>query len=381
MRGVGSARLAAASTLAGAWLVILAGSAHGATIVIDNADPAGQGLNDPASFTPTGGNTATTLGAARLAVFRQAAALWGAQLTSAVPIQVSAQMTPLPCTASSSVLASTGPAGVFRDFPSAPIAATWYPAALANALAGTDLDPATPEIETTFNSAQGSATCQPGTTFYLGLDGHPANGQVDMLTIVLHELAHGLGFGSFTDFSTGAKLFGLDDAFLVSLRELGATPTALSAMTDAQRVAAGVSDPNLYWSGAKVDAAASTLSAGLIAGHVRVYAPPTLAPGSSVNHYSTALAPNQLMEPFYTGPIRDLALTQDLLRDAGWALVAPPKSVPALPASGRLWLALALGVLAARRARPTPCSSRRGIRCRNCRRPSRPPSPRRTTPQ
>ena len=57
--------------------------------------------------------------------------------------------------------------------------------------------------------------------------------------------------------STGAKLNGLDDAFLLGTRELGATTSALSAMTDAERVAAAVSDPDLYWAGANVSSAAN----------------------------------------------------------------------------------------------------------------------------
>jgi hypothetical protein len=336
-----------AATLAGALLVAAAGRAHAATIVIDNDDPAGQGLNDPTPFTPVGGNGATTLGAARLAVFQQATLFWGPALTSVVPIHVGTQMVPLPCNATSAVLGSTGASTVHRDFPSAPVPATWYPQALANALARMDLDPTTPDIETQFNSALGGANCLTGTTFYLGLDGLPGPGQVDMLTVVLHELAHGLGFLTFTDFSTGAKLGGLDDAFLLGAREVGITPPALTAMTDQQRVAAALSDPNLFWTGTRVDGAASTLSAGLITGHVRLYAPATLAPGSSVSHYSTAVTPNQLMEPIYTGPTRDLALTRDLLLDEGWSLVAPPPTVPALPAGGRVLLALALAAIGA----------------------------------
>jgi hypothetical protein len=350
-----SSRFTTAATLAGALLVLAAGRARAATIVIDDADPAGQGLNDPTPFSPIGGNSAATLGAARLAVFQEAAAIWGVHLRSPIPIHVSTQMTPLFCDATSAVLGSTGASTVHRDFPSAPVPATWYPQALANALAGTDLDPTTPDIETQFNSTLGAAGCLTGTTFYLGLDGHPGSGQIDMLTVVLHELAHGLGFLSFTDFSTGAKLLGFDDAFLLDVRELGITPSALPAMTDQQRVAAALSDPNLFWTGTNVDAAVSLLSAGLASGHVRLYAPATLAPGSSVSHYSTAATPNQLMEPFYTGPTRDLALTEDLLRDTGWSSVpAPPPSVPALPAGARALLALALGAagaLAAWRAR------------------------------
>jgi hypothetical protein len=60
-----------------------------------------------------------------------------------------------------------------------------------------------------------------------------------------------------------------------------------------------------------------------------------------VSHYSTALAPDQLMEPFYAGPTRDLTLTADLLHDLGWSLTAAPK-VPALPTGPRLLLVVAL---------------------------------------
>jgi hypothetical protein len=263
--------------------------------------------------------------------------------------------------ATSAVLGSTGPSTVHRDFPSAPLPSTWYPQALANAIAGTDLDPTTADIETQFNSALGGASCLAGTTFYLGLDGQPAPGQIDMLTVVLHELSHGLGFLTFTDFSTGAKLAGLDDAFLLDARQLGATPTALSAMTDQQRVAAALSDPNLFWAGANVSAAASTLTAGLVSGQVRLYGPPTLAPGSSVSHYSTALTPNQLMEPIYTGPTRDLALTRDLLLDVGWSAAVGPTTVPALPAGWLALLALALVAFAGRAWRARGLRERQAV--------------------
>jgi hypothetical protein len=53
------------------------------------------------------------------------------------------------------------------------------------------------------------------------------------------------------------------------------------------------------------------------------------------------------MEPIYTGPTRDLALTRDLLLDEGWSLAAPPATVPALPAGALALLALALGAVGA----------------------------------
>jgi hypothetical protein len=172
-----------------------------------------------------------------------------------------------------------------------------------------------------------------------------------MLTVVLHELAHGLGFQTFDDLATGEKLLGLDDAFLLDLQQLGATPPAAPAMTDAQRVTASESDPDLYWSGANVTAGESALSAGLIGGHVRLFAPATQEPGSSVSHYSTALFPNELMEPDYTGPDHDVTLTLALLRDIGWRANA---AVPALPSLATVALAvvlLGIAVAGARRTR------------------------------
>jgi hypothetical protein len=345
------ARLTWAAALAATVVLLSAAAARAATIIIDDADPAGQGLNDTTPFTATGGNTAATLGAARLLVFQQAASLWGAQLASTVPIHVNAQFTALECDVSSAVLASTGAETIHRNFPGAPLTNTWYPQALANAISGQDLAPSAADIGTAFNSALGGSGCMPGTTWYLGLDGKPASGQIDMLTVLLHEFAHGLGFQTFEDPTTGAESNGAPDVYLTNASELNASPSALSAMTDAQRAAANVSDPNLYWAGPNVQARASSLSAGLVSGHVRLHAPATLQPGSSVAHYSTALFPNELMEPIYTGPTRNLTLTVALMRDIGWSAPSSTPVVPTAPGATRWLVAAALAVAAAQRLR------------------------------
>jgi hypothetical protein len=329
-------RTAVATSLAGALLALVEARALAASFVITNADGAGEGFNDPTSFTPVGGNNAMTLGAARLAVFQSAGALWGAKLTSAVPIRVTATFDPLSCSATSATLGAAGSTGVFRDFPAAPRPATWYPAALADALAGSDLDPGSSDIVAYFNSTLDLGTCLGGASWYYGLDGHPPAGKLDLLTVLLHELAHGLGFLSFVDVASGAKLMGYDDVFSSKLARLGVSPSSYPAMTDPQRLAANTADPNLVWVGPIVDGAApGILTAGLTAGDVRLYAPATLAPGSSVSHYSTALSPNEIMEPSYSGPDHDLTLTLALLRDLGW-----PAATPAVDAAspGARWL-------------------------------------------
>ena len=294
-----------------------------ATITVVNNDGPGEGFNDTTPFTPTGGNPATTLGEARLIAFQHAAFIWGSCLTSRVEILVGAEMNPLGGTPTSAILGRAGPTTFFRDFAGAPLASTWYPVALANSLTVPpfDLDPAQPDISAEFNSDVDGAAVLGPISWYYGLDGNPPGNDVDFVTTVLHELGHGLGFLTIFDLMTGQKAMGLNDTFLLSLERHGAAPALLSAMNNAQRVAAAISDPNLHWVGANVVAGGAALTAGVHAsGHVRMYGPNPLEPGSSVSHFSTALFPNELMEPFDTGPNHLVGLALDLMEDIGWQI-------------------------------------------------------------
>ena len=70
-----------------------------------------------------------------------------------VKIQIDARMDPLACSPTLSTLGQAGTNTVHRDFPGAPLANTWYPQALANALAGADLSLAASDASATFNSS------------------------------------------------------------------------------------------------------------------------------------------------------------------------------------------------------------------------------------
>ena len=148
-----------------------------ATITIVNGDPAGVGFNDPTATAPVGGNPGTTLGQQRLIAFQAVANKWGATLTSSVTIRVLATFEPLTCTATGAVLGSAGAIQVFRDFPFAPIANTWYSKALANKLYGAELDPSTADIRARFNVNLGQPGCLTQAEFDLIQDwvdqGHP----------------------------------------------------------------------------------------------------------------------------------------------------------------------------------------------------------------
>jgi hypothetical protein len=221
-----------------------------ATIVIVNNDGPGEGFNNPTPAAPVGGNPGTTIGEQRLYAFQHAANIWGATLTSIPVIRVLASFDPLSCTASSAVLGSAGPTEVWRDFSGAPFASTWYHVALANKLFGGTLDPATPEISARFNSNLGQAGCLTGTFFYYGVDNnHGAN--LDLVTVLLHEFAHGLGFSTVTSGASGAFLAGFPSAWDHFTLDL-TTSKMWVDMTNAERAASALNPRKVVWTGPNV---------------------------------------------------------------------------------------------------------------------------------
>lgn len=219
-----------------------------ATITIVNADLAGQGFNDATPAQPAGGNSGTTLGEQRLIAFRYAADIWGHLINSNVEIVVSATFAPINRgTESCNILGAAGPADFVTNFPNAPKQNVWYPVALANAMAGKDLRPGTPDITAQFNSLIDTAQCSIGTWYY-GLDGNHGNDKIDLVVVLLHELAHGLGISGTTDLTTGKDAQGFP-----SIHELHTLDTTSGLrwdqMTDPQRRASGLNTNHLVWDG------------------------------------------------------------------------------------------------------------------------------------
>ncbi len=312
-------KIALASGLAGA-AIVAPSLSQAATFVIVNADSAGQGFNDTTAATPVGGNSGTTIGQQRMIAFQAAANVWASLLTSNVTIRVNSKFSALSCTASSGTLGSAGPVTVHRDFTNAPRAATYYVAAQASSLTGSDVSPSQDDISASFNGNIGTPGCLTSLSWYLGLDGNAPNGSLDFISVLIHELGHGLGVLSLVDLSTGAKFNGFDDAYMVNLERHSASPSDYPSMSDAQRLAASTDNGNLHWIGANVQAAAGNLTAGTVGTHVRMYAPSTVKQGSSVSHWDDVLTPNQVMEWQYTEPLHAPLMELALFRDIGWAV-------------------------------------------------------------
>ena len=116
------------------------------------------------------------------AVFEQAATTWANYLRSDVPIRIYVKWRPL----ASGVLGSAGAYSSVRNFVGANKLNTWYPIALAEKMAHANLNGSESDIIATFNSDFPD--------WFIGTNGVPTSNQIDLYSVVLHEMGHGLGF-------------------------------------------------------------------------------------------------------------------------------------------------------------------------------------------
>ena len=190
---------------------------------------------------------------------------WATNFKSSVDINVTATWGR---SANSNVLGSARPGSYFAGFIGAPDSTLWYPSALANALAGKDLDRDNAEIIIQVNSSANwnqRGDDKPGTTEY------------DLQSVILHEVAHGLGFLSADVYD---KFFGYGsidqptpfDAYLQTPdgRRLADMPTPSLELGK-------ILTSPLYWIGEN----GKRVNSGE---KIKMYTPAIYEPGSSVSH-------------------------------------------------------------------------------------------------
>jgi hypothetical protein len=320
------------------------GSKQFVRLAPQSASPRAQALTAPhatlnySTLPPTAQINVTYVGFSAQAktAFQAAVNIWQTQIHSKVPINVVAHWSSL-AQYGPDVLGAAGPTEFVENFPNAPRQNVLYPIALANAIAGSDQLPAVScsadptnvqasgaEIDADFNSDQAA--------WYYGTDGKPAFDQIDLESVVLHELGHGLGFVGTNDVpgdpTTGVGTSGLsNDGQNLTIFDTFATdgaghpldatyPSGTLALGNALRGA----DGGVRWSG---PAGAAAAGGGL--NRPALYSPADFQEGSSFSHLSEnaylAGNPNALMTPAVAygevehspGPIM-----LGMFKDMGW---------------------------------------------------------------
>jgi hypothetical protein len=132
----------------------------------------------------------TTTPAIYHAAINAAVDIWSQNFVSQVPVKVKVYWGRQ---SSSAILASAAPGKFHTNFKNIPDNDLWYASALADAIAGEDIEPAIEEVTIRINSTNGPI-------LYLGTDGNCPSNKYDLVSMILHEMAHGLGFLSNSDY-------------------------------------------------------------------------------------------------------------------------------------------------------------------------------------
>lgn len=266
--------------------------------------------------------------------FSAAAGIWADAVSSAVPITIRVCLANL---GSSYFLGYSGVGSVHRDFPGAPYANTWYAVSLANALHGADLDPAGFDMHITYNQ---------NAAWYYGTDGDTPAGQYDLMTVVLHEITHGLNFFGSMQYTGGIGSWGYGTGYPtiydVYMRDGSGRQLIDPAVypNPSSILGSALVSNTIWFHGSKAITANANQP-------VKIYAPGAWAEGSSYSHldYGTFNnTSNQLMVYAISDgeSIHDPgAVTKGLVRDLGWAVsgaLPPPSTSSVSP-----WLMLLLG--------------------------------------
>jgi hypothetical protein len=219
-------------------------------------DPDGVGVRDETPIAPSPTNPATTLGEARYNVMEAVAKVWGDAIDSPVPIRVAVISVPLSCNRFEGTLADSRPFYTMKGEPGWGRTDTVYPAALANKLSGKINEPTAPEIIIRLNSRVGEPDCiAQGFDYETQPSG---NYKVNSLMVtVLHEMAHGLGFGPSFDRTTGEWTHDHGDIPDIFTRQLfdENQNANLAFMTPAQRLQSASSLGRVGWYGTNANAA------------------------------------------------------------------------------------------------------------------------------
>lgn len=189
----------------------------------------------------------------------------------------------------------------------------WYPVTVAEKISGRGLNEVhEADVELILNST---------INWYYGTDGKTPSTKYDLVTVILHELCHGLGFFDSMDVENSSGSYGLGnipviyDLFVENLDGRRLTDTMFFEQ-NSRALYNELTGGELFFNGPLTKSALSGARA-------RLFSPPNWDPGSSVSHFDelTTSKENALMTPFIDRgeAIHDPGrLTLSVLGDMGW---------------------------------------------------------------
>jgi len=252
--------------------------------------------------------------------------IWSENFASTVPINVNVKWG---SSSSYGVLASASAKNNFSNFNGAPDKTLYYASALANALAGRDLDPTSPEIEISITS---------NAPWYYGTDGNCPARSFDLVSVILHEMGHGLGFVSGNYYEPFSGFGRVDQPTPFDAYAQLPDGRRLADMPSPSLEAGKAMTSGLVWSGENAVKANNGIKP-------KLYTPSTYEPGSSISHLDEATfsqsADNAVMTPnldsgevfHLPGPLV-LAMFEDMRQKPPAGIAAgtpqPPQNVKAL---------------------------------------------------
>lgn len=248
------------------------------------------------------------------AAFQYAIGIWESELVSSVPIRIRAEWKPL----GSGVLGEALWGRAYANFGGEQHINTFYPVALAEKIASRELNsPDEPDIVASFSS---------NASWYYGTDGNTPTGKMDLVTIVLHEIAHGLGFTDSyevkgTDASVGLPDGELSAPFIFDLYVQNDSSKNLcyDFQAPSTKLANALESKSLFFN--------SPMSVIALGGlRPKLFAPKPFEGGSSVSHldeatFNTDGDPNRLMTPHIalSESIHEPgSVLRGVLSDMGW---------------------------------------------------------------
>jgi Secretion system C-terminal sorting domain len=247
--------------------------------------------------------------------FEFAVGIWERILVSQVPIRIQANWQPISGSGRGQVLGSAAPADA-RISALMPKFPAWYPMALYEKILGRNANANGFEIVARFNS---------DANWYFGIDGRTPKDKIDFVSVVLHELGHGLGFfGGYTVNQDGTGEVGLSgypfiyDTYVANESGLFLADT-LRFKNPSTALASQFIAKGIYF-----DAPYVTSRNGKA--RTKLYSPTTFAPTSSIAHLDQTTyqgTQNSLMTPFTNNgeSIQDPGgIVINMFEEMGWIL-------------------------------------------------------------